>query len=245
MLAADDITPAITNEYGNGLGNSQKENFAPRIGFAYQANSKLVVRGGFGMFYNGFENRGYSPNLGENYPFQFNFNYTPQVMVSRLRSPAAPRLVPVAPQLLRLGFSCTPLQPTAVQANGLPLRGIQFDYQTPYTMSGNLTLQYQLTPTLSFQAGYVNSLARHLEVFPGSNNPTAILPTNTQLTNTPGAGGTPGSGGLPASQGGLPFPDFGGNASYAATAGNSHYNGLQTTVEKRFASGLNFLATYT
>ena len=29
------------------------------------------------MFYNGFENRGFSPNLGENYPFQFNFNFTP------------------------------------------------------------------------------------------------------------------------------------------------------------------------
>ena len=47
----------------------------PRVGFAYQATQKLVVRGGFGMFYNGFENRGFSPNLGENYPFQFNFTY--------------------------------------------------------------------------------------------------------------------------------------------------------------------------
>jgi hypothetical protein len=54
------------------------------------------------------------------------------------------------------------------------LRGIQFNYQTPYTMSGNFTLQYELTPTLSAQAAYVTSLARHLEVFPNSNNPTAI-----------------------------------------------------------------------
>ena len=45
------------------------------FGFAYQVTPKLVARGGFGIFYNGFENRGYSPNLGENYPFQFNFNY--------------------------------------------------------------------------------------------------------------------------------------------------------------------------
>ena len=27
------------------------------------------------MFYNGFENRGYSPNIGENYPFQFQFSF--------------------------------------------------------------------------------------------------------------------------------------------------------------------------
>ena len=33
--------------------------------------------------------------------------------------------------------------------------------------------------------------------------------------------------------------------SYATTAGNSFYHGLQTKAEKRFANGLNFLATYT
>jgi len=43
------------------------------------------------------------------------------------------------------------------------LRGIQFDYKTPYSMSGNFTLQYALKPSLSVQAGYVttsNCLAR-------------------------------------------------------------------------------------
>src|SRR5260370_42425677 len=88
-------------------------------------------------------------------------------------------------------------------------------------MSGNLTLQYQLTSSMSVQAGYVTSLARHLEVFPGSN-------TITSLTSSA-----------------LPFPDFGQNASYAATEGNSAYHGLQTKVEKQFAGGLNFLATFT
>ena len=42
------------------------ELLAPRIGFAYQVTPKFVARGGFGLFYNGFENRGYFPNLGEN-----------------------------------------------------------------------------------------------------------------------------------------------------------------------------------
>jgi len=246
LLAADGIALDITNKYGKGLGNSQKANFAPRLGFAYQATPKLVARGGFGMFYNGFENRGYSPNLGENYPFQFNFNYTPvndgqPFTFSGCPGAAATGGTPT----FETGFSCTPLTPDVVNANGLTLRGIQFNYQTPYTMSGNFTLQYELTPTLSVQAGYVTSLARHLEVFPGSNNPTAILPINTQLTNTPGANGTVGTGAFPASEGGLPFPDFSGNQSYAATSGNSFYHSLQTKAEKRFSSGLNFLVTYT
>jgi hypothetical protein len=227
LLAKDGIGLDITNRYGKGLGNSQKANFAPRVGFAYQVSPKLVARGGFGMFYNGFENRGYSPNLGENYPFQFNFQFQPPdpghpVTYTGCTSPAA---TPIGSATLETGFSCTPLLPTAVNASGLALRGIQFDYQTPYTMSGNFTLQYELTPTLSVQAGYVTSLARHLEVFPNSNQPTEITPTNGSAI--------------------LPFPDFGEAGSYAITEGSSFYHSLQTKAEKRFADGLNFLATYT
>jgi hypothetical protein len=245
LLAADGIGLDITNQYGGGLGYSQKANFAPRVGFAYQATNKLVARGGFGIFYNGFENRGYSPNLGESYPFQYDFNFQPPNDGTPIKFTGCPTAGPGNTATFETGFSCTPLSPTLVQANGLALRGIQFDYQTPYSMGGNFTLQYQIAPSLSFQAGYVLNLGRHLEVFPGSNNPTALLPVNTQLTNTAGAGGTPGTGGLPAADGGIPWPDFGGNNSYAATIGNSHYNALQTKVEKRFSQGLNFLATYT
>ena len=69
LLATDGILCEATNAYGAGLGHSQKNNFAPRVGLAYQVNSKLVVRAGFGMFYNGFENRGFSPNLGRKLSF--------------------------------------------------------------------------------------------------------------------------------------------------------------------------------
>jgi hypothetical protein len=98
-------------------------------------------------------------------------------------------------------------------------------------MSANLTLQYQVTSSMSFQAGYVTSLARHLETFPNSNNVTQIVPTV-----------------LPAGQSTanfVPFPDFGQGSSYATTNANSFYHSLQTKLEKQFAGGLNFLATYT
>ena len=75
LLAQDGIVLKATDAYGKGLGRSQKTNFSPRIGFAYQVTSKFVARGGFGMYYNSFENRGFAPNLGENYPFQFNFGF--------------------------------------------------------------------------------------------------------------------------------------------------------------------------
>ncbi|MBW8869183.1 MAG: TonB-dependent receptor, partial [Acidobacteriales bacterium] len=126
LLAQDGIGLAITNKYGKGLGNSQKSNFAPRFGFAYQVTPKFVARGGFGIFYNGFENRGYSPNLGENYPFQFDFNFdhqndwTPVTFSSPCPAGTA---TPANSPTLETGFSCIPLDPAVVVAEGLQLRG--------------------------------------------------------------------------------------------------------------------------
>src|ERR1700687_2459039 len=227
LLATDKIGLAITNKYGQGLGNSQKNNFAPRIGLAYQVSPKLVARAGFGLFYNGFENRGFSPNLGENYPFQFNFSFSAPNDATPITFPGCTTAGPGGNATFETGFSCTPHIPFLVNATGLGLRGIQFNYITPYTMGANLTLQYQLTPTMSVQAGYVTSLARHLEDFPGSNNPTSIAARSTAEKTL------------------VPFPDFGFNSSYAATAGMSAYHSLQTQVDKQFAGGLNFLFAYT
>lgn len=97
---------------------------------------------------------------------------------------------------------------------------------------------------MAIQAAYVGTYGRHLEVFPGSNNPTRLLPPNTTLTGSALLAGQSG-GPLRAAQGGLPFPDFGQNASYATTEGSSYYHGLQTSIEKKFGNGLNFLFAYT
>ncbi len=227
LLATDGIGLVQSNLYGKGLGSSAPYNFAPRVGFAYQATPKLVVRGGFGIFYNGFENRGFSPNIGENYPFQFNFSFPEPNNVTPITFPGCTTAGPGGSGTFETGFSCTPLSPLLVNASGLALRGIQFNYKTPYSMGGNLTIQYQLTPTMSLQAAYVNSMGRHLEVFPSSNNVEQLLPSGTTVKPF------------------LPFPDFGQGSSYAATEGDSFYNALQTKVEKTFAGGLSFLGTYT
>ena len=70
-LAKDGIQLVYTNQYGTGLGISQKTNFGPRLGVSYQVTPKLVARVGFGIFYGAFENRGGYPSLGYNYPFEY------------------------------------------------------------------------------------------------------------------------------------------------------------------------------
>ncbi|MHB8654612.1 MAG: TonB-dependent receptor domain-containing protein [Terriglobia bacterium] len=225
LLAADGISLVYTPNAA--LGNSQSTNFAPRLGFAYQATQKLVVRGGYGIFYGGFENRGFSPNLGENYPFQFDFHFTnPNDWTPNTYADGS-----VA--TLEQGYLSVPLNPGIVVAEGLSLRGIQFNYITPYTQGFNLTFQYQLTPNETFSLGYVGSLARHLETFPGSNQVSQILPAGI-CTHNPNCAAPH-----------VPYPDFGQGSSYAATEGSSAYHSLQATFERRFSAGLNFNANYT
>jgi Carboxypeptidase regulatory-like domain/TonB dependent receptor/TonB-dependent Receptor Plug Domain len=247
LLAKDGIALEQTDRYGQGLTKMQKTNFAPRVGFAYQVNPKLVVRGGFGFFFNAFENQGYGPNIGENYPFVFNFTYTPQtagtnagqqtVSPISYNTPWAgcPTAGPGGTATIGSGLSCVQFTPTAVNAQGLGLEGLQFQYQTPRTLSSNVTLQYSLTPSLSLQAAYVFTQGKYLQSGLGQNNVTAILPQGTSTTNltSPGAGGT------------IPFPDFSSNSSYQATIGQSDYNGLQTKIEQQFSNGLTFLFAYT
>ena len=252
LLQQDGITLMRTSRYGQGLLQTQKTNFAPRIGLAYEINQKWVARGGFGLFFNSFENQGYGPNIGENYPFVFNLN--PSVHANPADPGAASQVAPVSYNTpfancptagpggtasLESGFSCIPLTPTAVNALGLGLQGLQFDYSTPKTYSANLTLQYSVTHAISATASYVYTHGADLQGGVGYQNVTQILPANTSTGI-----GCPKAFATFPEQSCVPFPDFGGG-SYQATYGVSSYHGLQTKLEQQYANGLTFLLTWT
>jgi|KBSMisStandDraft_5_1062788.scaffolds.fasta_scaffold08296_2 hypothetical protein len=262
LLAKDGITLMQTDRYGKGLVETEKDNLSPRIGFAYQVDPKLVVRGGFGVFFNSFENQGYSPNIGENYPFVYNLSYfngkaipglpgiSSQVSPISYNSPFANCATaggnPGTGQgtaNFESGFSCIPLTSAAVDARGVGLEGMQFDYQTPRTYSSNLTLQYSVTRSLAAQAGYVFTHGSNLQSNVGNQNVTQILPAGISTTDCgPFAVFPAGVGGGTGSC--VPFPDFGGG-SFAETFGKSTYHALQTKLEDQFSNGLTFLLTYT
>ena len=246
LLAADGIALDSTNKYGQGLIQTKKANFAPRVGFAYQIDPKLVARGGFGMFWNSFENQGYGPNIGENYPFVYNTEYKVLVPGSSNASNVAPvsygtpyagcgTAGPGGTGTFEAGFSCITFDPSVYKASGLGLAGLQFDYNTPLTLSANATLQYSITRTLSVQASYVMTHGENLQTGIGDNEVTAILPKNASTTSPANA----------HVDGTVPFPDFGQNGSYQRTLGISTYNGLQTKLEQQFNNGFTYLLAYT
>jgi hypothetical protein len=232
LLAKDGIALEETNKYGKALTQTQKSNFAPRAGFAYQVTPKFVMRGGVGLFYNSFENQGYGPNIGENYPFVYNFDYkgngSDSAPFSSGPNPYGTCATSVGGSApIGVGLTCSSFTPLAVNAAGLSLQGLQFKYITPITLSTNFTLQYAITSSMSAQVAYVFTEGNNLQVGIGNNNVSTFVPANTSTTPF------------------VPFPDFSQNASYQQTVGISNYSGLQTKLEQQFSSGLSYLVTYT
>src|SRR5205814_8345092 len=146
-------------------------------------------------------------NHGVNYSLQFKFSYfDPYDNQSINKLAGCATATTTGGPTFKTSFSYTQIDPKLVNASGLALRGIQYNYLTPYSMGGNLSAQYQLTSSMSFQAAYVTTLARHLESFPGNNRPTSIQPNTVNATTL------------------VPFPDFGRNSSQAQTEGRICYH---------------------
>ena len=220
LLASSNI--AVDCVSGLTLGQAQKLNFAPRIGFAYRLKPTLVVRGGYGPAYGALGNLGYGGTLGTNYPF---------VYTSTFNSPDSqhPLVLPNG-QTATLENSLATINiqdPTVNIGQGLNLYGRQYKFQTPYIQTVNLTIQDQFTNHDSIQIGYVGTTGRHLDNLGYSNSPTQLLPPSANPQNF------------------IPFPSFARNATYETTNAASSYNAMQVTYEHQISYGLTLLANYT
>ncbi len=200
------------------LVNAQHMNFAPRVGFAYSATPRTVVTGGFGIFYGGVEEVGVGPNMGLNFPFAASDSFT--------RPSCAPNNCPSIPVTLETGFSQA-LAAGLQTFVALPsLQGASPDQKVTNTMGFNLALQRSISNNMVASVGYVGNISRHLITNYGFDAANALLnPANSTLSVEP-------------------FPGLGGGTIMWNT-GQSNYNSLQAKLNKRFANGLGFLATYT
>ncbi|WP_263366306.1 carboxypeptidase-like regulatory domain-containing protein [Edaphobacter bradus] len=220
LLVSSNITLKCVS--GLTLGNAQKTNFAPRLGFAYRVNPTLAVRGGYGIAYGALGNLGYGGTLGTNYPF---------VYTSTFPSPDSqhPIVLPNgATATMESAFAQINISdPTVNSGQGLNLYGRQYDFKTPYIQSFNLTVQDQFTNHDSIQIAYVGSTGRHLDNLGYFNSPSQLLPPSANPQNY------------------VPFPSFARNATYETTNATSSYNSLQVTYERQLGAGLSVLANYT
>ncbi|MEO8737352.1 MAG: TonB-dependent receptor [Edaphobacter sp.] len=221
LLQKDGITQSCTGN--RSLSKVQNFNFAPRVGFAYRIRPDFVVRAGYGIAYGSLANIGAAPYvIGNNFPFAYSVTYTAPSPVTpvTLSNGALPTLENV--------FASVNLSSAAnVNPFGSNLAGRQFNFQTPYTQTFNLTLQKQIGPHDSVQAAYVGNVGRHIDSRGTYNVPSVITPPGTNNFKY------------------IPFPDFAIGSAYLSTNAVSSYNSLQTVYTHQFSAGLSVLANYT
>ncbi len=143
-----DIATATLGTPGTPVHNGDHDNFAPRIGFAYQLtkDAKTVLRGGTGVFYD-------IPTVNATQlAFGPPFKITNFLLGSASGGPVT---VPIDPSLLVTTITGLPPFGSAIVYNPTHFR-------TPFAYEYNLNLQRQVTKDLIVQASYVGSLGRNL-----------------------------------------------------------------------------------
>jgi hypothetical protein len=148
------------------LVNSNKTDFMPRVGFAYQIRPTTVLRGGFGIFYSP-ENDSRDIILTENYPF-----YTQQSIDSSVYGityqldAGAPRATTISVPAATANVDFTTVPGAATQVvNSEPT-----NFPTANSKSYNLTIEQQLGTSTSIQVGFVGANTRDLSYKVGDYN---------------------------------------------------------------------------
>lgn len=219
LLAKDNIDIKCV---GNALQTVQHDNFSPRLGFADQVTQRFIVRGGFGIAFSSLQPRGTGQQIGQNYPFEYTVGFSNT-------NPIAPFSLPNGhPATMEEAVGSLNVEdPSKVSGAGASLFGSQYSFQTPYSETANLALQYAVTHNSTVSAGYVGEFGRHLQVENQHNSASQIVPPGASIYSY------------------IPAPDFTPNSTYQTTNGINSYNSLQTVFQLRTHGGDSILANYT
>lgn len=205
----------IAGRGGNpdSLINARKTNFSPRIGIAYQLAPKTVLRAGYGLFYTP-ENDAREDVLTKDYPFatqQLLFNnayaypFTYQIDTGFSRVTTVP-----------LASGQSTIDPTTIpDGNKQTVYYVDPNLKTGYASMYNMTVQQEISPSLSLEIAYVGAVSRDLPYAIGDINPGGIQ-TKTL-----------------------------GKIEAQKSLGWGTYNSLQGKLKKRATKNLNLLVSYT
>ncbi|PYU10290.1 MAG: hypothetical protein DMG37_20840 [Acidobacteria bacterium] len=212
---------------GAGLSSlfpSDRNNFAPRLGFAYQPTGKgdLVVRGGIGVFYDQINLNpflDFRPPITAPSGIQGNpFGSTP------ISTYGAHRLAQTSYNwdAVQTGgnsifsgvVSCNdPLCAAPGDPQGLAAYSVSQNFRTPYFYNYNLQVEKGFGNSVVWQIGYVGSEGRKLNLVSNLNQNNTIAHM--------------------------------GNILQLASIGTSNYNALQTVLKLRAWRGLSSQVAYT
>jgi hypothetical protein len=226
---------SVANVDKRVVNSKDPNNFAPRVGFAYTplSSGKLVVRGGYGIFYSRTSFQYITLNVIAPPTYVFG---------ARVGFVTDPGFIPFSNP-----FFAAPAQsafPTFVPT--VALSGTLFDrnIRTPYMQQYNMNVQYELHKDYVVEAAYVGTRGVNLFrqiAFNQAALATTTAPVVNRVTGAVITTNTPANAALRAPIQGAGINGFFQNQSTA----QSSYNSLQLSLTKRFTNGLQFLASYT
>jgi hypothetical protein len=220
--------PGVPNVSKRLVTRIDRNDFAPRVGFAYSplASSRLVVRGGYGIFYS----RGSAGHYN-------NGIQSPPGYIVRTR---------VASSIDNPFFDVPSLDQFPTFIEGATLTGVFFDRnaRTPYFHQYNLSTQYSFGEDLLLEVAYVGTRGLNLPRLIALNQARLASPQHPIVNEVTGAAittNTPQNAQLRAPFQGVSIVNF----SQAQGTAQSTYNSLQVSLSRRISKHLQFLASYT
>jgi hypothetical protein len=275
------IHPADTPRVGTpGVSNCtllkcyDTNNWAPRFGFAYDlfGDQKMVVRGGYGIYYQRTSNQPLLQTSG-------GLPFAQPVSLTRLSTTTANPFPTIRPQSdFPLPFDQVIPRLTAINVDGSPVfegggpfSGFLFypsrDFHSPYAQHWNLTVQRELFGRWVAEVGYVGTRGVALIGTGRAVNPAQIctqaspcvIPASlaSGVTIAPGASGIVrnSDGSLSITESTFANRNLRVPAQYLGIANNrffgqlqdgmSTYHSLQASLTHRFSQGLYLQAAYT
>lgn len=241
------LFPGI-NTSKTATSNPVNNKLSPRIGVAYQLDSKTTIRGGYGIFW--------APNLAFNDPYLsegYNATTSPLGSNDGGKTPAINLSDPFAGGIVQpvgnsrgdqtgLGIGLTIIDPNA---------------KSTWIEQFSFDVQRELPWSIGIGAGYVGSRSHNLTLGTPALNINQLEPQYASLgvgaltasvTNpfyTPGGNGILGSATVTQAQLLRPFPAYGDINLIYSDQNKAKYDSLALRMQKRMSHGLNLLAAFT
>ena len=224
---------------------SDKNNFGPRVGFAWDitGDGKTSLRGGYGIYYARIPNT---------------FLTSPLVNTAAPGSQLSTGTFTPGTTLRDANGNIVPTPTLANTLATVPVRTLAIvvmspNLQNPMIHEGDIVFEREITTNTAFSISYLFNIGREIPQFPDLNLPIPTTtrgylvsggPLNGVGFTTPFFGSPVGVAGAPTGAFGRPISNFGSITQVESTS-RSRYDGLVLQLNRRLTQGLQFQMNYT
>jgi Carboxypeptidase regulatory-like domain/TonB dependent receptor len=226
--------PSASGWFDRALIHPDLNDFAPRVGFAYQMTDHVVLRGGYGVFYQ------HSNRIGSESLLQLN---PPFLLDVQLNQSGASTVFQ-----LKNGFPLSTINSSVIDLTQIQLRAQDPNQRSSYVEQTSLGAEVQVANDTVAAATYVGNWGRKMNRLRDANMPrVAGFHNGCPVLQYPYANlSTPGDVNIDtftatgcASRGQHAFLEL------ATNDGNTDYNALELSLRRRMSKGLSYSLGYT